>query len=83
MKATRVEYDGTGPLPPEGSYWKQDGVWYCVTPTGAFGNLKGHSVTEHENGTITVHPSILITATYDGRSREIYHGWLQAGEWRP
>jgi hypothetical protein len=40
------------------------------------GNLSGHSVTEHDDGTITVSPSILD----DGRS--VWHGYLERGAWR-
>ena len=83
MKGQRVEYDGNGPLPANGSYWKQEGIWYCATPNGHYGNLKAHQVTEHPDGTITVSPSILISGRYGGKDHELYHGWLQAGEWKP
>ena len=44
-------------------------------------NLRGHNVIEHEDGTITVSPSILITT---GRStgRKQWHGYLEKGVWR-
>jgi hypothetical protein len=58
------------------------GFWACRTPSGLGGNLTGHEVTEHEDGTITVSPSILVTAP--GRSRESreWHGYLERGVWR-
>lgn len=53
-------------------------TWYCTTPNGLFGNLGAHQVTEHEDGTITVSPSILVTA---GRGGQSYHGFLIRGIW--
>lgn len=42
-------------------------------------NPSKHSIVEHEDGTITVSPSILSTRP-DGT--EVYHGFLEAGVWR-
>jgi hypothetical protein len=67
-----------GKLTPAGS---TDGVWYARTPNGHFGCLRAHDVTEHEDGTITVSPSILVTGSACGRGVELYHGWLQRGVW--
>jgi hypothetical protein len=63
-----------------GSYWKHKslGTWYCVTPEGQYGNLTRHDVVEHDDGTITVSPSILIT----GHEVPEWHGYLERGEWR-
>jgi hypothetical protein len=65
----------------QGEYGKHaDGRWYCVPPGTSdtmLGCLFNHSVTEHEDGTITVSPSILIK---DGRSE--WHGFLERGVWR-
>ncbi len=82
MKGTLVEYSGEGPLPAAGSYWNQEGVWYCVTPNGAYGCLKNHVVFEHGDGSISVTPSILVTAILDGGEKQIWHGYLTNGEWR-
>jgi hypothetical protein len=65
----------------EGEYLKaHDGVWYC-RPPGApkrmIANLSGHLVIDHEDGTITVNPSILITC-----GDYSWHGYLIKGEWR-
>jgi hypothetical protein len=61
-----------------GDYWRwPDGMWMCRTPAGFGGNLINHDVTEHEDGTITVSPSILVT-TGDGRR---WHGYLRRGVW--
>lgn len=53
--------------------------WYARTPNGLLANLGAHAVTEHEDGTITVSPSILVTGGGDGPS---YHGFLDRGLWR-
>lgn len=52
--------------------------WWCVTPNGHVGNLDLHDVTEHEDGMITVSPSILI----EDHTGELWHGWLEHGDWR-
>jgi hypothetical protein len=41
------------------------------------GNLSGHQVEEHDDGTITVSPSILT-----GRGERQWHGYLEHGVWR-
>lgn len=57
-----------------------DGKWYCRVPDPEIpmGSLAGHDVTEHEDGTITVSPSILIEYG-DVKS---WHGFLERGVWR-
>lgn len=47
-------------------------------PEGFFANLSRHEVVEHEDGTITVTPSILIRAGALGE----WHGYLERGVWR-
>lgn len=67
------------PLP--GDYGKQpDGTWYAVVPDEniGMGNLSEHEVTEHEDGTITVSPSILVE-DFNGHN---WHGFLERGVWR-
>lgn len=61
-----------------GDYGKNlNGGWRCVPPgTNMLGNLDAHTITEHDDGTITVSPSILITG---GGS---WHGYLEKGIWR-
>lgn len=51
------------------------------TPESCQGNLQEHDVTEHEDGTITVSPSILIRTTWAGEPVE-WHGYLERGVWR-
>ena len=72
----------------EGDYFKDaEGGWnVCVPncdpscPSHITNNGPGNanwSVTEHEDGTITVSPSILVRSNI-----ERYHGHLVRGEWR-
>lgn len=62
-----------------GEYGKLNSTWYCCPPnTDLLGALGNHDVVEHEDGTITVSPSILITR-YDGKQ---WHGYLERGVWR-
>jgi hypothetical protein len=66
-----------------GEYGKwTDGTWYGCTPNGHGGNLGGHEVIEHPDGTITVSPSISVTTTVDGKEIQVWHGYLEAGVWR-
>lgn len=85
MKGTRVENidqlfgdDGI-----DGGYCpfvtKGQRMWLVRTPNGHLGNLGAHDVTEHDDGTITVSPSILISNPQQG---ELYHGYLEHGAWR-
>jgi hypothetical protein len=63
---------------PNGAYGKTHGnTWMVKTPTGHVGNLSKHEVTENEDGTITVSPSILVS----DHTGELYHGWLIGGTW--
>lgn len=62
-----------------GDYFRgKDGVWYGRPPgcPNALASLAGHTVTEHDDGTITVSPSILISGAGD------WHGFLERGVWR-
>lgn len=71
--------------PPKGAYWlDDDGTWSVCTPNGRIGSLAKHEVTEHEDGTITVVPSILVHARPehgDVAERPGWHGHLSHGEW--
>jgi hypothetical protein len=64
--------------PGEFTRYGGDGNWYGCTPNGHQCGLAKHDVTEHEDGTITVSPSILV-----GRgSAQLWHGYLERGVWR-
>jgi hypothetical protein len=65
-----------------GAYGSADGKdWFCTTPNGLFGNISKHTVKEHEDGTITVSPSILVTSGRD-HGQPNWHGYLERGVWR-
>ncbi len=62
-------------------YWKdKDGHWLLYLPNCGVGNLSNHQVTEHEDGTISVTPSIRVTG-HDHGSQVIRHGNLTRGVW--
>jgi hypothetical protein len=78
MKGTRVYPNELGNLSLKpGEYGKgNDGIWYCLPVKRLLGNLSNHTVTEHEDGTITVSPSILLT---DGEGGTEWHGHIERG----
>jgi hypothetical protein len=79
VNGRRLE-DGRYPEQP-GDYSRVDGEWWAKVPaTGcSSGSLRDHEVEEHEDGTITVTPSILMPAHGD---RPGWHGYLERGTWR-
>ena len=80
---------GDNHLPPDlavGDYWYDTGSWHvacALWPDGdvshitdfAIANLAAHTVVEHEDGTITVSPSILVSSPHRGQ----WHGFLERG----
>ena len=66
-----------------GDYGLCDQVWYARPPVDLrlTGNLSLHEVVEHEDGTITVSPSILCSTTVNGEPAS-WHGFLERGVWR-
>jgi len=78
MQGRRVYTNSYGP----GDYGKDaNGVWRARPPDENvhLGSLENHTVTEHDDGTITVSPSILIE---QGTGRPSWHGFLERGIWR-
>lgn len=82
-------------VPHEDDLRRADGqpVWYIRDPRGRVGALVNHSVTEHDDGTITVSPSILdgpyeqVAAACEGLGTIRgqpggWHGFLEKGQWR-
>lgn len=67
-----------------GDFWKNvRGEWEACTPNGAHAGLRLHTVIEHDDGTITVSPSIECNAPQHGPTGGPYwHGFLEAGVWR-
>lgn len=62
-------------------YWKADDQWMIYLPRCGAGNLKLHTVIEHEDETITVTPSILNYG-HDYGTPTKRHGYLTKGIWR-
>jgi len=70
-------------------YWKQHMVgegkewdeWWFYMPGCGLGRLAKHQVTEHEDGSITASPSILLEGHWDGKPMT-KHGYLERGVWR-
>lgn len=80
----RHDIDDHTDLPPDvqrGDYWRWSDRWWCMTPSGFIGNLSLHTVTVHDDQTITVSPSILVTEQIGGEKRA-WHGFLEKGVWR-
>lgn len=74
-----------------GEYAKFDGLWYACAPDPVpndnphcldkyYANLSAHDIVEHDDGTITVSPSIKITVSC-GDKELIWHGYLKHGVW--
>jgi len=78
MKGTRVYLNEDNELLlKEGEYGQGiSGVWLCRPFKFYTGSLLRHDIIEHEDGTITVSPSILIQY-----SNERWHGYLIKGIW--
>lgn len=78
--------DGWLPKMEPGDYVKVGDTWYAMTPNGAEAFLHPeHEITVHEDGSLTVAPSILIEGYEDnsylhGPFR--WHGYLEHGVWR-
>ena len=77
------------PLPDDphpGDYWKDPNTdqWLVYCPQGGIGNVSKHTVIEHEDNTITVSPSILLTygPADEAGNRKAWHGYLERGVWR-
>lgn len=66
---------------PDSGWAKVGDTWYCKPPGSpvSAASLAGHQVTEHDDGTITVSPSILYRVPHYNYE---YHGYLEAGVWR-
>ncbi len=84
MQGKRI-YDIADPIGlAPGEYMRFEERWFVRAPSGHIGDITNHKVTEHEDGTITVSPSILIKSSNDGGKtwQEDWHGFLERGVWR-
>lgn len=97
-RITWQEADNLANVQP-GDYWydpREPGAqWYAACPNArdddgmiaCLAALCKHTVTEHEDGTITVSPSILVGRNYpnsppEWAAKHTWHGWLEHGIWR-
>lgn len=64
----------------EGDYGHSSGQWWCRPPTCDLINISTWHITEHDDGTISVSPSILVYK-HDGVTAH-WHGYLEHGVWR-
>jgi hypothetical protein len=61
-----------------GDYCKRGSHWWVCLPSGVGpSRLDGWKITEHDDRTITVSPSIHDVGTPNG-----WHGFLERGVWR-
>jgi hypothetical protein len=68
-----------GEWPKPGDYYFYPAAGWCgVSPNGHQVGLRNHEVIEHEDRTITVSPSILVS----GGAPDAWHGYLERGVWR-
>lgn len=82
MVGRRIYADADGNLPAmqSGDYGKaKDGAWWIFPPGFRLGTIRHHQVEEHEDGTITVSPSILYAPF---QNEPGWHGYLERGVWR-
>lgn len=69
----------------EGDYGYNNitGYWQIRPPGCHAGSIPNHGITEHEDRTITVSPSILLTDFNEENGEQIqWHGYLIRGEWK-
>ena len=86
MQGRRHDFDSTVWDLEPGDYGKDEsGMWFCRPPLEecGTGGLRKHTVVEHEDGTITVSPSILFYDKTDPAMQRVsWHGYLERGVWR-
>jgi hypothetical protein len=77
-----TEWDFDYALIQPGDYWRPpnrpDGEWWFKDPFGRLGRVSTHKVEVHEDGTITVTPSIAPRPDDPPGS---FHGFLTKGVW--
>lgn len=61
-------------------YFHHEGEWWIYLPCCGAGRLPNHTIEEHDDRTISVTPSILLTGHKDGE-RTQRHGYLTRGVW--
>jgi len=81
MQGKRI-YEGFPQNPGEYMKDEEHNRWVFCLPNGIHGaiNTKTWQITEHEDGTLTVSPSILTTVS--NNPQYSWHGFLEHGIWR-
>lgn len=79
--------DGSPLTEDQKQKWWFKPYWMCCAPNGHCVNLANHQVEEHEDGTITVTPSIIISRGGPASAgaepyEQLWHGFLERGVWR-
>ncbi len=85
MRGRRIYSNENGQLPlQEGDYgWHPKSGWQVRPPKCHAGGIPNHEVIEHEDGTISVSPSILLySSDENGIEVVTWHGYLERGVWR-
>lgn len=64
-----------------GEYFKtqKTGNWILKTPSGVCATVKKEKITEHQDGTITISPTVYLFIDFDGKT---WRGFLTKGVWR-
>lgn len=78
MQGKRIDASDNPRFAPGEYGTLSNGVWHACTPNGHLGSLANHEVIEHEDGTITASPSILVS----DENGPLWHGYLERGVWR-
>jgi hypothetical protein len=68
--------------PGDYGFWAEGEHWVAIAPSGDAANLGAHDVKEHEDGTITVSPSIAVSTSRKGVKIQVWHGFIERGVWR-
>lgn len=81
MNGRRLPDDSDARTMEPGDYMRvtwtgADNEWWFRDPRGEAGRITSHTVEEHEDGSITVTPSIAPAPGEDG-----WHGFLRRGVW--
>ena len=87
MQGRRIYYNTTDDILgfANGDYGfdPKTNTWFARAPIGHLSDLSNHDVVEHEDGTITVSPSILVSGyDEDKKEKTVWHGYLERGIWR-
>lgn len=61
--------------PPAHPDFSGEGEWWLKAPDGTMNAARHHTVTVHDDGTISCSPSLVFTSGW--------HGFLANGEWSP